>query len=207
MQDFCVIKLNKDKFRNFRKNILGLGTCWSVSLKASDLTVHIPGPEISPADTKKLMHKRFDAPHGFLYRPEGLFELRGNLTQEEIHTPNNKTPRGNPIRLIIRRGLTHTTVGGLSGFLSHVRRYSPTGNIDSVEVAIHPHNGCGPFFRGGDSGSVVVDALSRFVALLTGRTGSTNSSDITFGTPMHWIWLQILAKFEGAIPYWDDDDN
>jgi hypothetical protein len=152
------------------------------------------------------MYDRFDAPHEFVYPSEGLFKLRGILTQEEIRTPNNKTPQGDPIRRVIKRGFTTlTTVGGLSGFLSHVRRYFVTGNIDSVEVAIHPHNSnSGPFSRGGDSGSVIVDDLGRFVALLTGGTGNTDSSDITFGTPMHWLWLLILAKFDGANLYWDD---
>jgi hypothetical protein len=154
------------------------------------------------------MYDRFDAPHKFVYPFDGLFKLRGILTQEEIRTPNNKTPQGDPTRRVIKRGITTlTTVGSLSGFLSHVRRYFATGNIDSVEVAIHPHNDSGPFSRDGDSGSVIVDALGRFVALLTGGTGKTDSSDITFGTPMYWLWPLILAKFDGASLYWDDDDN
>lgn len=151
------------------------------------------------------MYDRFDTPQEFVYPPEGLFKLRGILTQEEIRAPNNKS---HPIRRVIKRGSTTlTTVGGLSGFLSHVRRYFATGNIDSVEAAVHPHNDSGPFSRGGDSGSVIFDALGRFVALLTGGTGKTDLSDITFGTPMHWLWLLILAKFDGANLYWDDDDN
>ncbi|KAH9931504.1 uncharacterized protein B0H18DRAFT_1093306 [Fomitopsis serialis] len=168
-QDVCVIKLEKDKFRHFRRNVLSLG------------------PEISPANFKKLMCEPFDAPNEFVYPPEGLFELRGILTEEEIHTPNNKPLQGAPFRL-----------GNLSGFLSHVRRYFIAGSIDSIEVAIHPHNDSGPFSRGGDSGSVIVDARGRFVALLTGGTGKTGASDITFGTPMHWLWPFILAKFDGA---------
>jgi hypothetical protein len=208
MQDVCVIKLDKDKFRHFMRNVLNLGACWSVSLKASNLTVHIPGTEISPANFKKLMYDRFDAPHEFVYPPEGLFKLRGIITQEEIRMPNNKTPQGDPIRRVIKRGFTTlTTVGGLSGFLSHVRRYFATGNIDSVEAAIHPHNNSGPFSRGGDNGSVIVDALGRFVALLTGGTGKTDLSAITFGMPMHWLWLLILAKSDGANLFWDDDNN
>ncbi|CAA7258758.1 unnamed protein product [Cyclocybe aegerita] len=124
------------------------------------------GPEISPANFKKLMYDRFDAPHEFVYPPEGLFKL-------------------DPIRRVIKRG--YTTMGGLSGFLSQVRRYFATGNIDSV-------------------GSVIIDSLGRFVALLTGGTGKTDSSDITFGTPMHWLWLLILARFDGANLYWDDNN-
>lgn len=186
-QDVCVIKLDNNKFRHLKKNVLSLG------------------PEISPADFKKLMYDRFDAPHEFVYPPEGLFELRGILTQEGIRGPNNKTPAGDPIRRVIKRGFTTlTTVGGLSGFRSHARRYFATGNIDSLEAAIHPHNSnSGPFSRGGDSGSVIVDAHGRFVALLTGGTGTTDSSDITFGTPMHWLWDLIRREFHGANLCWD----
>ncbi|KAG8743140.1 hypothetical protein FRC10_000357 [Ceratobasidium sp. 414] len=191
MQDVCVIKLDKHKFRYFRRNVVSLGL------------------GISPANFKKLMYDTFDASHELVYPPGGLFKLRGILTPEEIRTPNNKSPQGDPIRRVIKRGFaTPTTVGGLSGFLSHVRQYFVTGSIDSVEVAIHPHNNdSGPFSRDGDSGSVAVDALGRFVALVTGGTGETDSLDITFGTPMHWLWLLIQAKFDGANLNWDDDDN
>lgn len=106
--------------------------------------------------------------------------------------------------MIKRDFTTLTTVGGSSGFLSHARRYFVTGNIDSVETVIHPHNNdSGPTSRGGDSESVIVDAFGRFVAMLTGGTGKTDSSDITFGTPIHWLWLLISAKFDDD----DDDDN
>jgi len=154
------------------------------------------------------VYDRFDAPPEFVYPENGLFKLRDLLSEEQIRNPNNKTPEGDPVRRIIKRGFkTLTTVGGLSGFLSHVRRYFVTGNIDSIEAAIFPRsNGSGPFSRRGDSGSIIVDAMRRFVALLTGGAGKTDASDITFGTPMHWLWLVILAKFPDAKLYWDDED-
>ena len=58
----------------------------------------------------------------------------------------------------------------------------------------------------GDSGSIMVDAHGKFVALLTGGTGPTDSSDVTFGTPMHWLWDIIKAQFSGASLYFEDDD-
>jgi len=153
------------------------------------------------------MYDRFGAPHEFVYPEGGLLKLRDILSEEQIRNPNNKTPQGDPVRRVIKRGFTTlTTVGGLSGFLSHVRHYFATGNIDSIEAAVHPHSKePGPFSRGGDSGSIIVDALGRFVALLTGGAGETDSLDITFGTPMHWLWFLIRAKFAGANLYWDDE--
>ena len=109
----------------------------------------------------------------------------------------------------MKHGLTTlTTIGCLNGFESHVRRYFPTGNRDSVEAAVYRYDSnSGPFSGGGDSGSIIVDALGKFVALLTGGTGPTDSSDITFGSPMHWLWDVIKAEFPGADLYFEDDDN
>ncbi|OAX32974.1 hypothetical protein K503DRAFT_804768, partial [Rhizopogon vinicolor AM-OR11-026] len=93
---------------------------------------------------------------------------------------------------------------------SHVRRYSALGSRDSVEVAVLSYNGhSGPFSKPGDSGSIIVDALGKFVALLTSGTGSTDSdsSDITFGSPMYWLWEIIKAQFPGANLYFEDEDN
>jgi hypothetical protein len=77
-----------------------------------------------------------------------------------------------------------------------------------VEVAVYPYDDdSGPFSRSGDSGSIIVDALGKFVALLTGGTGVTDCSDITFGSPMYWLWEIIKDKFPGADLYFNDDDN
>ncbi len=155
-----------------------------------------------------LMYDRFDAPHEFVYPEDGIFKLRGILSDKQIRTPNNRTPEGDAVRRVIKRGFTSlTTVGDLSGFKSSIRRYFAIGKSNSVEVAIIPHsNNSGPFSKKGDSGSIIVDAMGRFAALLTGGTGQTDASDITYGTPMFWLWLVILVKFPGANLYWDDKD-
>jgi hypothetical protein len=156
-----------------------------------------------------LMYPRIDAPSDFDYPAERLLELRGILSAEEIRTPNNKDHKGDPMRYVLKRGLTTlTTIGCLNGFESHVRRYFTLGNCDSVEAAVYPYdNDSGPFSRRGDSGSIIVDALGKFVALLTGGTGPTDSSDITFGSPMYWLWEIIKAEFRSANLYFEDDDN
>ena len=101
---------------------------------------------------------------------------------------------------MIKRGLTaRTTIGQLNGFMSHVRRYFTLENCDSVKVAVYQYyNDSGPFSRSGDSGCIVVDALGKFVMLLTGGTGSTDSSDIMFGSPMFWLWDVIKEAFSDA---------
>lgn len=68
------------------------------------------------------------------------------------------------------------------------------------------------FSVGGDSGSLVVDADGKFTALLTGGSninpndGLVDKTDITYATPMHWLWRIISAKFPGANLYWSNDD-
>ena len=155
------------------------------------------------------MYPRIDAPSDFEYPDERLLELRGILSAAEIRTPNNKDHKGDPIRYVIKRGLASlTTIGCLTGFESHVRRYFALGSRDSVEAAVYSYdNDSGPFSRGGDSGSIIVDALGKFVALLTCGTGSTSFSDITFGSPMYWLWEIIKAEFPGANLYFENDDN
>lgn len=154
------------------------------------------------------MYPRIDAPSDFDYPDERLLKLRSILSTEEIRTPNNKDHKNESMRYVIKRGhTTLTTIGCLSGFESHVRRYFTLGGQDSVEVAVYPYdNNSGPFSRGGDSGSIIVDALGKFVALLTAGTGPTNSSDITFGSPMYWLWGVIEAQFPGANLYFEDDN-
>ncbi|KAL1946175.1 hypothetical protein VTO73DRAFT_15302 [Trametes versicolor] len=185
MQDVCVIKLNKEKFQGFKGNVLSLG------------------PEIDPGKFVGLMcNNQYDAPREFEYPPSGLLELHDVLTEEDMRT----TPPGESIRRVIKRApSTLTTIGRLSAYASHVRRYYPTGPLDSVETAIHTdHPDSLPFSMRGDSGSVIVDARGRFVALLTGGAGvdeftyGTPSCEITYGTPMHWLWPLIQAKFKGA---------
>ena len=113
------------------------------------------------------------------------------------------------MRYVIKRGhTTLTTIGCMNGFESHVRRYFTLGSRNSIEAVVYPYdNDSSPFSRGGDSGSIIVDALGKFVALLTGGTGPTDSSDITFGTPMHWLWDVIKTQFPGANLSFEDDNN
>jgi len=154
------------------------------------------------------MYPRIEAPSDFDYSVERLLKLRGILSAEEIRTPKNNNHNGDPMRYVIKRGLTtRTTIGCLTGFESHVRRYFAIGRRDSVEVAVYPYDSdSGPFSRGGDSGSIIVDALGKFVAFLTSGTGPTDSPDITFGSPIHWLWEVIKAEFPGANLYLEDDD-
>jgi hypothetical protein len=162
--------------------------------------------QVCPLDVQ---YPCLNAPSDFVYPVNGLLNLRGILSAEEICTPNNKDRKGDPMQYVIKHGpTTLTTIGCLNGFESHVRRYFALGSRDSVEAAVCCYdNDFGPFSRGGDSGSIIVDPLGKFVALLTSGTGPTDYSDIVFGSLMHWLWEVIKAEFPGANLYFEDDDN
>ena len=148
-------------------------------------------------------------PSDFRFPFDSLLELRGILSAKEIQTPNDRDRKGDPIRHVAKCGLASaTTIGCLTGFESHVRRYFALGSRDSVEAAVYPHNNdSGPFSKAGDSGSIIVDARGKFVALLTSGTGPTDTSDITYGSPIHWLWDIIKAEFPGADLDFEDDNH
>jgi hypothetical protein len=178
-------------------------------LKVFKLTVHIPGPEIDEIRFTKLMYPRIDLPRSFKY-PEGrLLKFNGILSAEEIHKANDKEHNIGSATFVFKRGLaTHTTIGCLSGLKSRVRRYFTSGTEDSLEVAVYPHSKeLSPFSKAGDSGSIIVDASGKFVALLTAGAGLTDVSDITYGLPICWLWELIKPRFPGADLYFENNNT
>lgn len=147
------------------------------------------------------MYPRTNAGPGFKWPADRLLELRDIVPEELLRHPDMVDHDGEKCLYVIKRGLaTLTTIGREIGLFSYAREYfSNQTHRDSVEVAILSYdNDSGPFSKVGDSGSIVVDGLGRFVALLTGGSGKTESSDITYGSPMFWLWLVIKAEYPHA---------
>ena len=115
--------------------------------------------------------------------------------------PDMKDHDGENCLYVIKRGLTTlTTIGRATGFFSYAREYfANQTRRDSIEWAILPYdNDSGAFSKGGDSGSIIASATGEFGGLLTGGSGKTESSDITYATPIFWLWPIIRAKFPNA---------
>ncbi|GJJ08359.1 hypothetical protein Clacol_002573 [Clathrus columnatus] len=207
-RDLCVIELYKDKFKNMIGNVLSLGAVLVCLIECADLKcTSLPGPEYTPSKLKSLMYDRTDVPSEFKYPNGGLLPLRGMLTADHINNPNSLNLQGDSIRHVIKRGFTtNTTIGTLTRFMSFVRKYFATGNLESLELPILSHeNEGGAFSRGGDSGSLIVSARGEFVGLITGGTyKGIDSSDITFVTLFEYIWKLIRKESPGANLYFDD---
>ncbi|KAJ7194679.1 hypothetical protein GGX14DRAFT_678224 [Mycena pura] len=183
-KDICVVKLDKAKFLpNFRGNVIDLGT------------------EIEPGDFIRKLHPRTDAEPGFEYPAERLLELRDILTEGSMLHPNTKNHDGEHCLYVIKRSLTTlTTIGHATGSYSCVREYLPNQTPrDSIEWAILPYgHRSGPFSEKGDSGSIIASGTGEFGGLLTGGSGRTELPDITYATPMFWLWPIIKTRFPNA---------
>ncbi|KIJ11038.1 hypothetical protein PAXINDRAFT_101831, partial [Paxillus involutus ATCC 200175] len=115
-RDLCVVELYKDRFMHLIGNVLSLG------------------PEYTPFKLKGLLYERDDVPLGFKYPEDGLFPLQGILTAEQVKNPDTKNLQGDPVRRVLKRGFTtNTTIGTVTRFMSFVRKYFPTGNLESIE--------------------------------------------------------------------------
>ena len=141
------------------------------------------------------MHSRADTQPEFQYPNDRLF----GLSPSKINQPNAQDHSDN---FVIKRGLaTRTTIGHSTKFESYTRRYCPTGDpLDSIEAPIYAYdNTSDPFSGRGDSGSLVVGPRDEFVSLLTGGAGPPECSDITYSTPMHWLWEDVIKpQYPGA---------
>jgi hypothetical protein len=177
------------------------------------LTVLIPGYKIDVGDFMSMMYGRVDETNEIDFEyplDRHLFKLQGILTAEEIKKPTAKDFDGIPVRFVIKNGYkAATTIGRMSRFESKIRLHGLTGTFESVEATVLPY-GKNQYFttfsRGGDSGSIVGDAKRKFISLLTGGTGPSDAVDITYTTPMHWLWDElILVKFPGANLYFDEN--
>ncbi|KAF8896744.1 hypothetical protein CPB84DRAFT_1848107 [Gymnopilus junonius] len=187
--DLCVIELYKEKFKNMKGNVLSLG------------------PELSPWKLKELMYEWDDIISEFKYPNHGMFTLGGMLTAKKVNNPNTLNLQGDRVHHVLKHGLTtNMTISMVTGFRSFLRRYFPTGNVESLKLAILSHeNESSTFSKGGNSGSLIISATGEFVALLTGGISKrTDGSDITFGTLFEWIWMLVKEEFPEAVLYFDN---
>ncbi|KAL5478630.1 hypothetical protein ACEPAI_2815 [Sanghuangporus weigelae] len=120
-------------------------------------------------------HAKFKYPHG------GLTQLRDFVKDGKLPRPTMLDANGEQCLIVVKNSATTTvTLGRATGIESHQ---------DSA------------FSAPGDSGSIVVDANSRIVGMLTGGAGQTNSTDVTYVSPYYFLDERIKKAFPNSYLY------
>ena len=180
-RDIAVIAVDPDKIdpASFTGNAIDLGFKFS-SLKLT-----------------KMMYPDPRNPKIFKYPGDRLLWLHGIITEEEMRRPNMYDGNGQPCIMVLKLGkTTDLTVGRANNIFSYTRSYFGDNNFGvSREWAILPFdNKSGAFSDPGDSGSVVVDGAGRIGGLLTGGSGITDATDVTYVTPISFILETIRSN-------------
>ncbi|KAF9000052.1 hypothetical protein BDZ89DRAFT_1027699 [Hymenopellis radicata] len=141
----------------------------------------------------------------FKYPADHLLPLHDIITREDMQVPDMVDHAGETCLFVIKNGqASGVTIGRATGSFSFVR----TGNTGpgSMAWAIYNYgnesgNNSGVFSKPGDSGSIIVDGFGGIGGLLTGGTGIMETSDVTYATPMWWLWPRIKQHFPNASLY------
>ncbi|KAI5796327.1 hypothetical protein DFH27DRAFT_112451 [Peziza echinospora] len=179
--DWGVFELDGPKFKDaFRGNFIDLGT-------------EIPSDKFT-----LMMYPREDGPTTFKYPDRRLLRLHGMISEELMRAPDMLDHNDDMCLLVIKNGnSTDVTIGRATGIFSFVR--DDDSSKESMEWAIYNYDSkSGVFSAPGDSGSIIVDGLGRVGGMLTGGAGKTETSDVTYATPMWWLWPRIQQQFPNA---------
>jgi hypothetical protein len=134
----------------------------------------------------------------FKYPPGGLMQLRDFVKYDELRRPTMLDTNGEECLIVVKNGATTgVRLGRATGIESFVRDYKDYKiHSTSREIAVYPYsNSDGAFSAPGDSGSVVGDANCRIVGMLTGGTGKTESTDVTYVSPYYFLNECIKKAF------------
>ena len=114
---------------------------------------------------------------------------------DEMRHPKTFDRNNSPALSVLKRGrTTGVTCGVANEVESYVRTYFPENrSFESKEWAIIGYDKTSPFSVEGDSGALVVDAEGRMGGMLTGGSGSLETTDVTYATPIVAL-LQDMHK-------------
>ncbi|KAF9235843.1 hypothetical protein BU15DRAFT_89406 [Melanogaster broomeanus] len=182
-EDWGIVQVDRAKLGNgFQGNKLDLGT------------------KLTPYEFTFKCFARGDANWEFVYPPDRLLPLSGTITasDELMHTPDMWDSNGDPCLSVVKSGsATDTTLGRANGVFSIVRVYFIDMSVHetSMEWAIINYDSKSEVFsEPGDSGSIIADIHGRIGGMLTGGSGKTDSSDMTYATPFWWLLQRIRAN-------------
>ncbi|KIO03705.1 hypothetical protein M404DRAFT_15684 [Pisolithus tinctorius Marx 270] len=179
-QDIAVIEVDPSKIdaSNFCGNVIDLGT------------------EIDSADFMLRMYPDFRNRTHFKYPADRLLRLHDTISVDETRRPQMVDQDGEKYIMVLKNGgKTGLIIGRANGVFSYTRYYFENSpGIISKEWAILPADSKSvPFSALGDSGSIIVDGSGRIDGLLTGGGGTTETSDITYATPISFNLERLRA--------------
>jgi hypothetical protein len=141
---------------------------------------------------------RGDANWEFEYPKDRLLPLEGVITDDLMRAPDMWDSDSEPCLLVVNRGdATSTTLGRANGIFPIVRDYFSDMSIHqtSMEWRIINYNSESDVFSEPcDSGSIIAEIRGRIGGVLTGGSGKTKTSDMTYATPFGWLLERIQAS-------------
>src|SRR6266852_910630 len=136
------------------------------------------------------MHPHPKGQSDFEYPPSGFLQVKGVVKGAE---PKQLDANGEECLLVVKNG---KTTGVNIGRVSRPSASMATLKKTSLEVAVYPYSHKdGAFSAPGDSGSIVVDGEGCPVGLLTGGSGTMESTDVTYITPYFWLEERVKKVF------------
>jgi hypothetical protein len=142
------------------------------------------------------------SPTSFKFPADRLVKLQGQVPESALSTPPMLDAAGKSCFIVFKNGAkTDTTFGRANNVSSYTRTYFAGQYMESREWPVIPTNkDSGAFSAKGDSGSCVADVFNSVGGIITGGTGATDSSDVTYVTPTSFIMkaLHNTKRFQNA---------
>lgn len=160
------------------------------------------GNPIPAGKYMELMNPNIQNPHKFIWPLDRQFRLRGKIPPNEMKRPIMLNKDGTPCFLVLKRGRTTDMTYGIgTEIFSVTRTHIPNGpTFKAKEWPIMPYSKeSGAFSAVGDSGAVVFDVRGRMGGLLTAGAEITDTTDITYVTPMEFLQVDIEATLKRKI--------
>ena len=186
--DWALYQVDPSKIKNFAGNVIDLGH------------------DISCEKLNQALNPSIQNPYKFSYPASRQWKI-GNICipLDEIRNPKTFDKNNSPALSVVKRG---KTTGVTCGVSNEVKSYVRTHNTDKSsfefkEWAILGYDkSFSPFSTQGDSGALVVDAEGRMGGIVTGGSGFSAETDVTYATAIASL-LQDMHKHGWKRPNFD----
>jgi hypothetical protein len=157
-------------------------------------TINI-GNKYSRQEFMEKVYLHPSSPTSFKFPATRLVALKDQVPENALFKPPMLDAAGESCLIVFKNGpKTDTTIGKANNVSSFTRTCFSGQYVESREwPVIATNKDSGPFSVKGDSGACVADVFNRVGGILTGGSGVTESSDVTYVTPISFI-MQVLQE-------------